>query len=109
MTHDDELMTVTLSTCTEEDARGVLAYLGADSPTTSDDVHPTVWTAEVSASDTPDHRPGALKGSVAVTVQGAPHDVEALRTKLDQVYTVEDAGSASGDQELDTQFTLTSG
>lgn len=109
MTHDDQLMTVTLSTCTEEDARGVLAYLGAGSPTTSDGVHPTVWTAEVSADAEPDHRPDALKGSVAVTAQGAPHEVEALRAKLGRAYTVEDAGSASGDQELDTQFTLTSG
>ncbi|MZD07129.1 hypothetical protein GTW43_18830 [Streptomyces sp. SID5785] len=123
MNLNDRLVTVTLSDCTEHDARCVLTQLGvADADRAP--VHaaparsvrrPTVWTSEIDADSGPTGAPGArsgsftgpLDGAVEVTAQGSPHHVAMLRTTLARAFTVEDEGSVSGDQECDCLFRLT--
>lgn len=110
---------VTVSDCTADDARRVLTYLAsgfADRTVTSETTtaasgsHPTVWTAEhdVGAGASPAAAGDALTGPVSLTAQGAPHDVDSVRAALVEVFSVDDAGSASGDQERESQFRLTS-
>ncbi|MFI7382735.1 hypothetical protein [Streptomyces sp. NPDC049813] len=123
-TADDNhtLVSVTLSNCAAADAERVLAHLTAEFPdrgptkngSDASGEQPTVWTAEldVSAGSSASGGSGsagdnAIEGSVSVNAQGVPHEVTAVRESLSRAYGVEDAGSASGDQELDSQFTLT--
>ncbi|MEV1024927.1 hypothetical protein [Streptomyces sp. NPDC050264] len=118
--HNDHPVTVTLSDCSDDDARRVLSHLSAEFPDQSpsqdtpgdDSTHATVWTAVFQAfSDGSDltsaSGTGGIDGSVSLTAQGAPHDVTTVRRALARAFTVEDAGSASGDQELESQFRLT--
>ncbi|MFJ8825963.1 hypothetical protein ACIREE_29865 [Streptomyces sp. NPDC102467] len=120
--HNDHPVTVTLSNCSDDDARRVLSHLSAEFPDQSpsqdtpgaDTAHATVWTAVFDAvADGSDAAPtsasgtGGIEGSVSLTAQGAPHDVTTVRKALERAFTVEDVGSASGDQELESQFRLT--
>ncbi|MET9496216.1 hypothetical protein [Streptomyces sp. NPDC006552] len=122
-TADDNhtLVSVTVSNCAAADAERVLAHLTAEFPdqgptkngADASGEQPTVWTAELDVSaGSPGaggdgDGDGAIEGTVTVNVQGAPHEVAAVRKSLARVYGVEDAGSSSGDQELDSEFTLT--
>ncbi|MFI0239876.1 hypothetical protein [Streptomyces sp. NPDC016845] len=114
---DHTLVTVNLSDCAERDARRVLSYLGSVFPdraptgsgSDSGAEPTTVWTAQldVSAGDSSSGSSGeAIEGDVSVNAQGVPHEVDSVRKALAEAYDVQDAGSASGDQELDSQFTL---
>lgn len=117
---DHTLVTVNLSNCAERDAQRVLSYLGSvfpdraptDSGPGTDSEPTTVWTAQLdvsagsSASGTSGKNAEPIEGDVTVDAQGVPHEVNAVRKVLAEAYEVKDAGSASGDQELDSQFTL---
>ncbi|NEB74449.1 hypothetical protein G3I40_04270 [Streptomyces sp. SID14478] len=115
-TADGGIVTVTLSNCSADDARRVLSHLTARFPDRSGtgnapavDTHATVWTAQLDASADPtDSAPPSegVDGQVSVTVQGAPHDVSAVRATLAQDFSLQDSGSASGDQERESQFEL---
>ncbi|WP_420037160.1 hypothetical protein ACN2WE_37465 [Streptomyces sp. cg28] len=116
-TADGASVTVTLTDCTPEDARSVLTRLTSRFPdrsgtanAPSGEEHPTVWTAELdigAAADAPASSPhSTIDGPVSVTAQGAPHDVSTLRAALAEDFAVEDAGTASGDQERESQFVL---
>ncbi|MYT74930.1 MULTISPECIES: hypothetical protein [unclassified Streptomyces] len=114
-TADGASVTVTLTDCTPEDARSVLTRLTSRFPdrsgtanAPSGEEHPTVWTAELDiGGDAPASSPHAtIGGPVSVTAQGAPHDVSTLRAALTEDFGVEDAGTASGDQERESQFVL---
>lgn len=109
-------LTVTFSGGTVADARAVVRVLRPafghpqeDLPA-DDDV--TVHTARF-AHD-PAHRPsgdghsaaGHLSGAVTLTVQGSPRAVATARDTLDQAFTLQDQGSASGDQEQEWQLLL---
>jgi hypothetical protein len=120
-TTNDHPVTVTLSDCADDDARAVLSHLTAvftDRSPTQDTpgahtTHATVWTAELDVADegsaSQSSPPAAgIDGAVCLTAQGAPHDVATVRKALTEAFTVEDAGSVSGDQELESQFRLTS-
>ncbi|MGH4033043.1 hypothetical protein ACQB60_29370 [Actinomycetota bacterium Odt1-20B] len=115
-------VTVTVSNCTEHDARCVLTHLTEEFPDRSPAQgapdagagagQATVWTAELDAGTTDPNtaggsRTGGLDGPVSLTAQGAPHDVTTVRAALAHAFTVEDAGSVSGDQERESQFRLT--
>ncbi|GAA2297133.1 hypothetical protein OKJ48_27360 [Streptomyces kunmingensis] len=115
----DHPVTVTLSDCTDDDARRVLSFLAAEfsdrSPTQdtpgSDSTNTTVWTAELDVaggegSASSASRADGIGGSVSLTAQGAPHDVATVRKALEAAFAVEDAGSVSGDQEIECQFRL---
>ncbi|MEU6848285.1 hypothetical protein ABZ930_41170 [Streptomyces sp. NPDC046716] len=117
MAPDNHLVTVTLSGCGDRDAHTVLSHLAAEFPDRSPapdtleagGASPTVWTAEFDAladgSGTASAA-RAIDGPVSVTAQGAPNDVTTLRAALARAFTVDDEGSASGDQELDSRFRL---
>ncbi|MEU6847398.1 hypothetical protein ABZ930_36590 [Streptomyces sp. NPDC046716] len=120
MAPDNHLVTVTLSDCGDRDAHTVLSHLAAEFPDRSPapdtleagGASPTVWTAEFDAladgpSTAPKTGPRAIDGSVSVTAQGAPNDVTTLRAALARAFTVDDEGSTSGDQELDSRFRVT--
>ncbi|WP_394436068.1 hypothetical protein [Streptomyces sp. SGAir0957] len=120
-TAPDHPVTVTLSDCSDDDAHRVLALLATEftdrSPAQStpgeEHTRATVWTAELDVTPTGSARAATaraqgLDGAVCVTAQGAPHDVTTVRTALAEAYTVEDAGSVSGDQERECQYRLTS-
>ncbi|MFE6891337.1 hypothetical protein [Streptomyces sp. NPDC057694] len=115
LTNDGASVTVTLSNCTADDARSVLARLTSRFPDRSgngtapaDETHPTVWTAELDiGAEAPGSVPDTkIGGPVSVTAQGAPHDVSRVRAALAEDFTVQDAGSVSGDQERESQFVL---
>ncbi|GAA2305214.1 hypothetical protein OKJ48_36665 [Streptomyces kunmingensis] len=115
------LVSVTLSNCKAQDAERVLAHLASEFPDRAPTEQgsgpsaerPTVWTAELDVSAGKSDgasgpgSDGTIEGPVSVSAQGVPHEVTAVRESLARAYGVEDAGSASGDQELDSQFTLT--
>ncbi|WP_329395939.1 hypothetical protein [Streptomyces melanogenes] len=110
---------VVLSACSADDAESVLGVLrryfsadeGADDvghgPTTPDPARPTVWTAAFDTSRVPEEvSRAALGGAVTVDAQGGPVAVARLRDVLHRTFEVEDAGAASGDQEVDLQLRL---
>ncbi|MFJ9038645.1 hypothetical protein ACIRF8_18885 [Streptomyces sp. NPDC102406] len=116
------LVTVTLSNCSARDAESVLTYLTSEFPdraptkdgSDASGTPTTVWTAELDVSaGSSDAASGSasgekLEGTVSVSAQGVPHEVDTVRKALGRAFQVEDAGSASGDQELDVQLRLTS-
>ncbi|MFJ9037243.1 hypothetical protein ACIRF8_11725 [Streptomyces sp. NPDC102406] len=122
-TSGDHPVTVTLSDCSDDDARRVLAYLTEGFPDRSpaqdtpgaDSTRVTVWTAELDvaagagSASRPDGARGrdGIDGPVSLTAQGAPHDVTTVRAALAEAYGVRDVGSVSGDQERESQFLLT--
>ncbi|MEU6387804.1 hypothetical protein [Streptomyces sp. NPDC046939] len=114
---DRTLVTVNLSNCAEQDAQRVLSYLTSvfsdqaptDNGPDSDAEPTTVWTAQLdvsAGSSSSGNSAEPIEGEVTVGAQGVPHEVNAVRKALAEAYDLKDAGSASGDQELDSQFTL---
>ncbi|MER5890830.1 hypothetical protein ABT160_44020 [Streptomyces sp. NPDC001941] len=113
-------VTVTLTDTDPAQATAVLDYLGTrfHLPATDDPargasrqaVPPTVWTAELDVAAAARPAPAApgppLDGTVLLTVQGAPHDVDVLRGVLEDRFLVRDEGTVSGDQEREAQFRL---
>ncbi|PKV83706.1 hypothetical protein [Streptomyces sp. TLI_146] len=110
---------VVLSACSADDAESVLGVLrryfsadeGADDaghgPTSRGPARPTVWTAAFDTSRVPQEvSRAALGDAVTVDVQGGPVAVARLRDVLHRTFEVEDAGAASGDQEVDLQLRL---
>ncbi|MFR0354794.1 hypothetical protein [Streptomyces sediminimaris] len=109
-------LTVTFSGGTVDDARAVVRVLQPafglpreDLPA-GDDV--TVHTARF-AHDPAHRTPGSgqsgvghLSGAVTLTVQGSPRAVATARDALGQAFTLQDQGSASGDQEQEWQLLL---
>ncbi|MFD9486490.1 hypothetical protein [Streptomyces sp. NPDC059991] len=126
----EQRVEVVLSACSAADAESVLGalrrYFSADEPnrpghgaeeashgptshgpTSPDPARPTVWTATFDTSRVPGEvSRAALGGTVTVDVQGGPVAVARLRDVLHRTFEVEDAGTASGDQEVDLQLRL---
>ncbi|MFK8908151.1 hypothetical protein [Streptomyces sp. YS-3] len=114
----EQRVEVVLSACSAADAETVLGALrrhfSTDTaggtihgPTTPDPARPTVWTATFDTSQVAeDVSPAELGDAVTVDVQGGPVAVARLRDVLHRTFEVEDAGAASGDQEVDLQLKL---
>ncbi|MFI9768994.1 hypothetical protein ACIHJG_19280 [Streptomyces sp. NPDC052415] len=114
-----ESVSVELSGCSKEDARIVFDALCAhfDSDRCSDDVpqdwhesRPTVWLGTFDVSDPrAGERPeGRLSSSVEADVQGGYWAIERFRTTLDDLFTVHDLSTTSGDQERQLHVRLES-
>ncbi|MGW0911605.1 hypothetical protein ACWD1Z_07625 [Streptomyces sp. NPDC002784] len=115
-----ESVSVELSGCSREDARIVFDALCAhfESDRCSDDVpqdwhesRPTVWlgTFDVSDPRPAERRPdGRLSSSVEADVQGGYWAIERFRSTLDDLFTVHDLSTSSGDQERELHVRLES-
>lgn len=132
-TQSSRCVTVTLSDCRAEDAHAVIAHLtslyaydeAADARPAPDlgpphPHHPTVWQATLDVTTTgtagaaavppaesrsPQQREG-VQDHVEVTLQGAPHDLVAVRAALADIFTLLDEGMVLGDQEEEVQLRL---
>ncbi|GAA0589416.1 hypothetical protein [Streptomyces crystallinus] len=115
----EQRVQVVLSACSAADAETVLAalcrYFSVDAgdegtghgPASPDPARPTVWTARFDTSRVPEEvSRSALGDTVTVDAQGGPVAVARLRDVLHRTFEVEDAGTASGDQEVDLQMRL---
>ncbi|WP_434588766.1 hypothetical protein [Streptomyces sp. A5-4] len=110
---------VELTGCSKEDAHTVFGALRTsfESDRASDDVpaeqpgaRPTVWSATFDVADVRQQAaPTRLAGPVPATVQGGYEAVDRLREQLDAAFTVQEEGTASGDQEKELQLRLESG
>jgi hypothetical protein len=111
---------VVLSDCSATDAGHLFTELcrhfdsdrGADDvpPHDTEGSRPTMWTGTFDTSapaGTPDapHAP-RLSGPVTAEVQGEPQAVSRLRDALEETFTVEELGRASGDQEVELELRL---
>lgn len=109
------MVTVSLTGASKEDAATVFDVLRTAFPTDrpSGDVlhdqsgdHP-VWTAEFEPTEERiPTGPTPLEGSVAATLQGGYVAVDRLRDALGGSFTVQERGSASGDQEKEVDLEL---
>ncbi|MFH8569366.1 hypothetical protein [Streptomyces sp. NPDC017993] len=107
---------VEVTGCAAEDAHTVFSALNTvfssdratdDAPRGSAGTGPTVWAATVDVSQSPaPAEPRRLTGPVSATFQGGYWAVDRLRAGLASVFTVEDVGSTSGDQEQEVQLRL---
>ncbi|MEU4348152.1 hypothetical protein [Streptomyces sp. NPDC023838] len=120
----EQRVQVVLSACSAADAETVLGLLrrcfstdagatperapaSGPAPTGHDPARPNVWTATFDTTRVPeDVGPIELGDAVTVDVQGGPVAVARLRDVLRRTFEVEDAGTASGDQEVDLQLRL---
>ncbi|MEU0335917.1 hypothetical protein [Streptomyces sp. NPDC006193] len=113
-----ETVTVELSGSTE-DARIVFDALrscfasdrGANEPPRQlHESRPMVWHGSYDVADARAEgcAPVRLGSPVQVDVQGGPWAVDRFRTTLDAMFTVEETGAASGDQERDLHLRLES-
>ncbi|MGV9452456.1 hypothetical protein [Streptomyces sp. NPDC003635] len=114
-----ESVSVEISGCSKEDARIVFDALCAyfDSDRCSDDVprewhetRPTVWLGTFDVSEPhAGGRPSArLSRSVEADVQGGYWAIDRFRSTLDDLFTVHDLSTASGDQERELHVRLES-
>ncbi|MGW9046117.1 hypothetical protein ACWGQL_26665 [Streptomyces lydicus] len=107
---------VEITDCPADDAHTVVGALNAlfssdrateDAPQGSAGPGPTVWAMTVDVSEEPAAaQPCRLTGPVTVTLQGGPWAADRLHTGLASVFTVQDVGSAAGDQEQERQLRL---
>ncbi|WP_328535836.1 hypothetical protein [Streptomyces sp. NBC_00344] len=114
------LVKVALTGHSHDDAAAVFEALRAAFPSDraasdvpqseADDARPTVWTASYEVREAPQGEPAAtsLKGSVTATVQGGYRAVDVLRGVLEGAFSVQEKGTASGDQEKETELVLES-
>ncbi|MFK0203404.1 hypothetical protein [Streptomyces lavendulae] len=108
---------VTVTGCSEADARAVLALLetlfprnpGTDRPAEAGH-GATVWVTTLDAAVPTRDRPApvTLADTVGLTLQGGPRAVERVRVALAGHFAVEEAGSVSGDQEQEIGLRLRS-
>ncbi|MGW0859915.1 hypothetical protein [Streptomyces sp. NPDC002690] len=109
---------VSLSECTTDDASTVFEVLrrsftsdrsAAAAPSDTSTPRPTVWSATVDVSTKKDS-PGSasLSGPVTLDAQGGYWAVDRLKGHLGEVFSVEDVGTAAGDQEEEVRLRLTS-
>jgi hypothetical protein len=112
-------VSVELSGCSKDDARVVFDTLCAcfssdrradDVPQELDEVRPTVWlgTFDVGDARAGAARPGRLRAPVEADVQGGCWAVDRFRSTLDDLFTVSDLCTASGDQERELHLRLES-
>ncbi|MFI9358891.1 hypothetical protein [Streptomyces lydicus] len=107
---------VEITDCPADDAHTVVGALNAlfssdrateDAPQGSAGPGPTVWAMTVDVSEEPAAaQPCRLTVPVTVTLQGGPWAADRLHTGLASVFTVQDVGSAAGDQEQERQLRL---
>jgi len=104
---------VVLDCCATDDARAVLEALRASFPADPSakvnphDTEETVWTATFDVSRTLGLAgPARLTAPVTVTAQGGYRAVDRLREGLAEAFAVRVVGTASGDQEKETQLRL---
>ncbi|MEU1535370.1 hypothetical protein [Streptomyces fagopyri] len=110
------MVTVSLAGASQEDAVTVFDVLRtafpADGP--SDPVrlylsgdHPVVWTAEFDPTrEGAPTGPTSLRGELKATLQGGYVAVDRLCEALDAAFTVDEQGTASGDQEKEVDLQL---
>lgn len=74
----------------------------------TDDARPTVWTAAYEVREAAQGEPAAtsLTAPMTVTVQGANRLVDVLCEVLERVFTVQEKGTAFGDQEKELELVL---
>ncbi|MCX5401400.1 hypothetical protein [Streptomyces sp. NBC_00102] len=109
---------VSLSECTTDDASTVFEVLrrsftsdraAADAPTDANAPRPTIWSATVDVSTKKESAgPASLAGPVTLDAQGGYWAVDRLKGHLGEVFSVEDIGTAAGDQEEEVRMRLTS-
>ncbi|MGW2280224.1 hypothetical protein [Streptomyces sp. NPDC001770] len=109
---------VSLSECTTDDASTVFEVLrrsftsdrsAADSPSDTNGPRPTVWSATVDVSTKKEAAgPVPLAGPVTLDAQGGYWAVDRLRGHLGEVFSVEEVGTAAGDQEQELRLRLSS-
>lgn len=120
-THDrthEESVTVEISGCDAEDARIVFDTLCAcfesdrspdDPPQQLHETRPMVWLGTFEVTDARTCPPPTrLSSSVEADAQGGYWAIEQLRSTLDELFTVRDLSSASGDQERELHVRLES-
>ncbi|NUS12499.1 MAG: hypothetical protein HOY69_14060 [Streptomyces sp.] len=112
-------VTVILDSCAKEDAKTVLDALhisfpcdraADDAPSDPAGGGPIVWSAtfDVSRTLAVPGGPAPLASPVKLTAQGGYHAVDRLREALAESFAVAVTGTASGDQEEEVAFRLTS-
>ncbi|MEV0991195.1 hypothetical protein [Streptomyces sp. NPDC049949] len=106
--------------CSEEDARAVLDLLERSFPADAGaggavqgGQAATVWSATIDAAKPTEPAEGRaapvrLKDAVKVTLQGSPRAVERVQAALAALFTVEDMGAVSGDQETEIELRVRS-
>lgn len=110
-------VSVQLTDCAREDADAVFAALGTAFPLVADPAghapgslngRPTVWSTTVDV-ETPGEAPGGsgLAGAVIADLSGGYHAVGQVRRALENCFSTEDKGSASGDQEVEVRLRIT--
>ncbi|GGX63594.1 hypothetical protein [Streptomyces fructofermentans] len=110
------MVTVSLTATSPEDVTTVFDVLRTAFPTDrparsvaqdQSGGRPSVWTAEFEPTeDRITTGPTALEGAVSATLQGGYVAVDRLRAALDGAFTVNEAGTASGDQEKEVDLRL---
>ncbi|MEU6387225.1 hypothetical protein ABZ847_27135 [Streptomyces bauhiniae] len=112
-----ETVSVEISGCSPDDARVVFDVLSAcfasdrdagETPQAQDEARPTVWlsTYDIADSRTGSCPPAKLSASVQADVQGGYWAVNRFREALDEMFTVEETATASGDQERELHLLL---
>ncbi|MFE9539523.1 hypothetical protein [Streptomyces sp. NPDC006691] len=113
-----DLVHVMLGECSAADAEAVFGVLAGhfdsdrddDVPGRREGPRPATWTGSFRADHAPAEVDGViLAGPVTADLQGGPVAVERLRHTLAAAFSVETAGSAAGDQEVDLQLRLSNG
>ncbi|CAM5290378.1 hypothetical protein AB0M94_33740 [Streptomyces xanthochromogenes] len=113
-----DLVHVMLGECSAADADAVFDVLAThfdsdrdnDVPGRREGPRPATWTGSFRADHAPSDVAGViLAGPVTADLQGGPVAVDRLRHTLAAAFSVETAGSAAGDQEVDLQLRLSNG
>lgn len=115
-TAEADLVQVVLGSCSAADADTVLRTLGSqltpdiglEGSQHDTGSHTDTWTAAFAVPHGAVLAPDvSLTGAVLVDLQGGPVAVDHMCETLASAFDVQIAGSASGDQEIDMQLTLT--
>ncbi|MFJ6540705.1 hypothetical protein [Streptomyces sp. NPDC091385] len=113
-----ESVSVEISGCSKEDARVVFDVLSAcfasdrdtdEVPQQLHETRPMVWLGTYVVTEAREGcEPARLESSVLADVQGGYWAVDRFRHTLDDIFSVEETGTASGDQERELHLRLES-
>ncbi|MEV8564873.1 hypothetical protein AB0436_04670 [Streptomyces sp. NPDC051322] len=116
----EALVKVALTGRSHDDAAAVFEALRAAFPSDraasdvpqmeTDGGRPTVWTAAYEVREAAQGEPAAttLTAPMTASVQGGYHAVDVLRGVLEGTFTVQEKGTAFGDQEKELELVLES-